>query len=240
MAVRSAIQYIAHYILRECKLATYVPTSVAAAATSLRVLDVSIFDPAGGQVIVEDIDGLIIYTNIQDDSLAGIPASGTGSISATINPYTSASRDLLYRADMISAYELERFIDRYKVWVDGVKCLPDVEKKRYSARRPGWFDTGVSLRDDDDDSYNSVTADTISYEEGVFEFTTARTDNKLFCSGWTYNPFLTIADMIEEAFSTDARWATWSQLGGMAEGKKDASDRANIYRKRGAVLNFIT
>ncbi len=239
MAVRAAVQYIGQYVLRELGLATYVPASVAAAATSMRVMDISIFDPAGGQCFVEDSDALITYTSIQDDSLSGIPSSGTGSIAATINEYTNASRDLIVRADLISAYELERFIDRHRVWIEPpLEAFPDVEKKRYSCAR-GWFDTGVSLRDSNGSTYNSVTADTINYENGTFEFTSARTNSLLYVAGWGYNPYLTIADIIE-TIAHDRRWSKYSQIGQMSEVQTAAGELANVYRARGSVLSFIS
>jgi hypothetical protein len=237
MAVRSAIQYMAHYILRELGIATYVPASISAAATSMRVMDASLFDPSGGQCFVEDNDNLITYTGIDGDQLTGIPSANTGSISATINPYTSASRDLVVIANLISAYELERHIDRYRVWLNAAPVKPEVTKKKFIFAR-GWFDTDVELRNDDDDGYTVITADAISYENGEWEFNTARTETELYVAGWAYNPFATIADIIE-TFAADSRWARYIQIGQSAESKHDAHNLAGVWRSRAAVLNFL-
>ena len=237
MAVRAAVQYMGHYILLQLKLGCYVAASAAAGATSLRVLDISIFDPNGGQLFVEDNDNLITYTGISGDTLTGIPASATGSISATINPYTSASRDLVYRADLMSAYELENLIDRYRKWVDGLHAVADVQRKRFTAPR-GWFDTGVSLRDDDDDSFGSITADTISYERGEFEFNAARSEEVLYVAGYAYNPFLSIGNFIR-TFQHDDRWQTYLQVGQTAESQKDAGDISKLWFELGAGLDAI-
>jgi hypothetical protein len=243
MAVRSAIQYIAQNIIRELGLGCYVPASVSSGATSMRVMDVRIFDPAGGQLFVEDIDNLITYTGINADTLTGIPSSSTGSISATINPYTSASRDLVYRGDLISAYELEILIDRYRRWVDGVEVFADVERKRYTqknidrVKRPvfGWFDTDVSLRDDNDDSFNAVVATTVNYENGTFEFGSQQTYEVLYVSGWTYNPYFSIADFIE-TFANDSRWLSSFSAGQLGERQEPADKIAARWRQRGISL----
>lgn len=235
MAVRAAIQYIAHYIIRELGLGCYVPTSVSAGATSMRVMDSSLFDPGGGQIFVEDNDNLITYTGIDGDQLTGIPASGTGSISAAINAYTVSTRDLVYRAELMSSYELEILIDRYSRWIEGEKIWRDVERKKHLSIR-GWYDTGAELRDDNDDSYNIVTANTISYENGRFEFTTARSlAEQLYLYGWGYNPFASIGDFIE-TFANDSRWYSYSQVGQTAHSVKNAREIADLWRSRGKWL----
>lgn len=235
MAVRTAIQYVAQYIIREMGIGSYVPSTVSVGATSMRVMDISIFDPGGGQLFVEDSDALITYSGIQDDSLTGIPASGTGSIVATINPYTSGSRDLIWRCELITAYELERLIDRYRRWIDGEELRRDVTRKKHFSLR-GWYDTAVELRDDDDDSYNVVTPDTIDYELGTFDFNTARAESEqLFLFGQGYNPFMSIGDFIE-SFANDARWYNYSQVGQTAHSKGTAKEVADAWRARG---NFL-
>ncbi len=236
MAVRSNIRYIAHWVLRELAFGTYVPLSVAAAATRMRVFDVNIFDPAGGQVLVEDIDELLTYTNIEDDTLSGIPSSGTGSITATINPVTSASRDLIYRPEFLTYYELERALDRYRVQAIE-RAYPDAEFKVYSCGR-GWWDTDAETRDDDDDSFTELAPNTENFEEGVVEFTTARTEEVLWIAGYAFNPFSTIADLILN-LAHDGRWAKFQSHGSSSLVKKDANEIAEYYRKKAAMLNYL-
>lgn len=236
MAVRVAIQYMTHHVFRELGLGCYVPASVAAAATSMRVQDSSLFDPAGGQIFVEDNDNIITYTGIDGDSLTGIPASGTGSISATINPYTSSSRDLVYRGELMTAYEWERLFDRYRRWIEAEKLERDGTRKlHFSVWR--WYDTGVVFRngpDPDDDTL--VVPDTLNYEQGEFEFTTARAESEqLYLFGWSYNPFSVIGDFIE-SFANDSRWYSYSQVGQTAHSAKSAHDVAEQWRARGRNL----
>lgn len=233
MAVRGAIQYLVHHVIRELGLGCYVPVSISAAATSMRVLDSRLFDPVGGQIFVEDIDNLITYTGINGDQLTGIPASGTGSISATINSYTSASRDLIYRAELMSAYEWERLFDRHRRWIEAEKLGRDGTRKLYfSIWR--WYDTGVVFRDGPDpDDDVLVVPDTLNQEQGEFEFTTARPESEqLYLFGWTYNVYFVIADFIE-AFANDERWYGYSQVGQAAHVSKNASEIAELWRRRG-------
>lgn len=236
MAVRAAIQYMMHHVVRELGLGCYVPSSVAAGATSMRVMDPNLFDPAGGSVFVEDNDNLITYTGIDGDQLTGIPASGTGSISATINPYTSASRDLVYRAELMTAYEWEFLFDRYRRFVDADKLSRDsTRKKHFSLWR--WYDTGVVIRDGPDpDEDVLVTPNAISYENGRFDFNTARAESEqLYSFGDSYNVFFVIADFIE-SFANDLRWYTYSQIGQTAHVSKNAYDYAELWRGRGRNL----
>jgi hypothetical protein len=237
MAVRAPIQYMMHRVIRELGLGCYVPASVAAGATSMRVMDATLFDPAGGQIFVEDNDNLITYTGINEDStLTGIPASGTGSITATINSYTSASRDLIYRAELMTSYEWEIMFDRYRRFIDAEKLSRDsTRKKHFSLWR--WYDTGVILRDGPDpDDDVVVTPDTIDYENGRFEFNAARADTEqLYAFGETYNVFFVIGDFIE-SFANDARWYSYSQIGQAAFSSKNAHDIAEIWRGRGRNL----
>lgn len=232
MALRAAIQYMGHRVIRELGLGCHVPASVSAGATSMRVMDASLFDPAGGTVFVEDIDNLVTYTGINGDQLTGIPASSTGSITATINPYTSASRDLIWRCELITATELEAMFDRYRRYCAGEAIAREVTRKIHSSVR-GWYDTGVELRDDDGDSYSVVAPDTSDYENGVFSFNSARSiSEQLYVFGWGYNPYAVIGDFIE-AFANDQRWYTYSQAGQTAHSKKDALAVANEWRMRG-------
>jgi len=235
MAVRVAVQYLMHHVIRELGLGCYVPASVAAAATSIRVMDSSLFDPAGGQVFVEDNDNLITYTGIDGYQLTGIPASSTGSISATINPYTSSSRDMIYRAELMSAYEWEQLFDRYRRWIEGEKIVRDVNRKKHFSIR-GWYDTGLELRNDNDDTYTVVVPDTLSYENGIFEFNTARSETEqLYFYGYGYNPYFAIAEFIE-SFAHDQRWYTYSQVGQISHSAKSAHDYAEQWRSRGRNL----
>ena len=236
MAVRSAIQYIVHHVIRELGLGCYVPASVAAGATSMRVLDSKLFDPVGGQIFVEDNDNLITYTGIDGDQLTGIPSSFTGSISATINPYTSASRDLVWRSELINSYELERVIDRYRHWIEAELLVRDGTRKKYFSLWR-WFDTGVVFRDGPDpDDDTLVVPDTLNYEQGEFEFSVARDESEsLYAFGFVYNPFFVIADFIE-SFANDERWYNYSQVGQAARSAKSAHDIAEQWRARGSFL----
>jgi len=236
MAIRTAIQYMLHHVIRELGLGCYVPASVAAGATSMRVLDSSLFDSVGGQIFVEDNDNLITYTGINGDQLTGIPASSTGSISATINPYTSSSRDLVYRAELMSAYEWERLFDRYRRWVEAEQLTRDGTRKLYFSIWQ-WFDTGVVFRDDPDPDVGSlVVPDVLNYEQGEFEFSSARDESEmLYLFGWKYNPYFVIADFIE-SFANDERWYSYSQVGQTARSAKSAHDVAEQWRARGRNL----
>lgn len=235
MAVRAAVQYIMHFCIRELGLGCYVPASVAAGATSMRVLDIALFDPGGGQIFVEDNDNLIIYTGIDGDQLTGIPSSGTGSISETINPYTSASLDLVYRAELMSAYEWERLIDRYRVYLDGEELARDKTRKIFtSTSGHRWFDTGVVFRDDSDPDVGSlVVPDILSYENGRFEFNSARSESEtLYVFGNFYNPYFSIGDFIE-SFAHDDRWQNYSQVGQTAKSYQNAKALADVFRLKG-------
>lgn len=236
MAIRTAIQYMLHHVIRELGLGCYVPASVAAGATSMRVLDSSLFDSVGGQIFVEDNDNLITYTGINGDQLTGIPASSTGSISATINPYTSSSRDLIYRAELMSAYEWELLFDRYRRWVEAEQLSRDGTRKKYFSLWR-WFDTGVVFRDGPDpDDDTLVVPDTLNYEQGEFEFNSARDESEtLYLFGWRYNPYAVIADFIE-SFANDERWYSYSQVGQTARSAKSAHDVAEQWRARGRNL----
>lgn len=235
MATRAAIQYIAHYVIRKLGLGCYVPASTAVGATSLRVLDSGLFDPVGGTIFVEDNDNLITYTGINGDLLTGIPSSGTGSISATINPYTHATPDLVWRCELINATELEEMLDRFRRYCAGEAIERDVTRQVHQSVR-GWYDSDVDLRDDNDDTFNTVAPDSTDLENGVFTFNTARDEaEQLYLYGWGYNPFAVIGDFIE-AFAKDQRWYNYSQIGQVANAKKDAIVFANEWRMRGKWL----
>lgn len=235
MSLRAAIQYLGHYCIRELGLGCYVPATVSAGATSMRVADASLFNRLGGTIFVEDNDNLITYTGIDRDTLTGIPASSTGSISATINPWTSASRDLIWRCELMNSYELETMLDRFRRRIEGEAVLRDATFKLHRSIR-GWFDTGVELRDDNDSSYNVVAANTINYETGTFDFNTARSESEqLYLFGYGYNPYAVIAEFIE-SFADDDRWHLYSQIGQTARSKQSPRDLANEWRARGTFL----
>lgn len=235
MAVRSALRYMSQMVIRELGLGCYVPVSVTAGATSLRVLDSSLFDPAGGQIMVEDNDNLITYTGIDGDTLTGIPSSSIGSISATINPVDNSSRDLVYRPGLMSAYEWELLFDRFRRWIEGEAPRRDVErKKHFSLWR--WFDTGVELRTTNTDSYSTVSADTVDYENGTFQFNSARSlSEQLYLYGWTYNVYFVIAEFIE-SFASDDRWLAYLGAGQQISLKRNAREIAEGWRARGKFL----
>jgi len=235
MALDSTILYIAEYVVRELGIGCYLPVSAAANDTELRVQDASMFDPSGGQVYVLDNDDVITYTGISGDQLTGLPSSGSFAIGATLNEYTDASADVVYRGELVSTVELEAMLKRYRRWVDAEALFRDVDRKKHWFVR-GWFDTSVQLRDDNDDSYTVVTADTISYERGTFEFNSARdVGEQLYVSGWGYNPFFTIGDFIEQ-FAQDERWTVYSQIGQTARTRRDARELADAWRTKGTWL----
>ncbi|MFQ5630971.1 MAG: hypothetical protein ACE5I1_19545 [bacterium] len=232
MALASEILYIAEYVVRELGIGCYLPVSATANDTELRVQDVSLFDPSGGQVYVLDNDDIFTYTGISGDELTGIPSTGGYVIGGTLNEYTNANPDMVYRGELVSTVELEGMLKRYRKWVDAEALSRDVDRKKHFSSR-AWFDMNAALRDDNDDSYNAVTADTISYERGTFEFTTARDlGEQLYVAGWRYNPFFTIGDFIEQ-FAQDERWTVYSQIGQTARSKKDARALADSWRAKG-------
>jgi hypothetical protein len=233
MAVRAAISYIGEFVRLHSGGATYLPESVAAGAIKMRVLNPTIFDPAGGTLFVGD--AYITYSSINIDQLCGIPSFGDGAIVATLNESTHATPSLAY-IQGLSESELEDLIDRFRFWVDAMELKEDVAKKVYWGGGQ-WFDTGVEIRDDNDASYNAVTPDTLDYENGVFQFDTARTESTLYVAGWKYNPFYVLAEIYERAAADDGRF-TYMQLGQMQLTKKDMKARAEVYRQRGHRLSL--
>ncbi|TVL98678.1 MAG: hypothetical protein CV087_20835 [Candidatus Brocadia sp. WS118] len=233
MAIRTAINYIANFIRLHSGGATYLPASVEAGSTKMRVLNPNIFDPAGGSCFSGD--SLITYTHINIDQLCGIPSFGNGAIAAALNEYTHAIPSLIY-IQGLSEIELEELIDRFRSYVDSVKLKQDVAKKVYWGAGQ-WFDTDVELRDDNDNSYTTVTPDTIDYENGTFQFTTPRTESTLYVAGWKYNPFYVLAEIYERAAADDSRFS-YMQLGQLQLSKKDMKARAEVYRQRGHRLSL--
>jgi len=233
MALRAAIKYIGEFVRLHSGGATYLPASVAAGSTVLRVLNANIFDPAGGTCYSGD--SYITYTGINIDCLTGIPSFGNGAIAAALNPATHATPSLVY-VQGLSEMELEDLIDRFRFYVDAVELKNDVAKKVYWGGGQ-WFDTGVEIRDNNGSTYNAVTPDTLDYENGVFQFNTARTENSLYVAGWKYNPFYVLAEIYERAAADDSRF-TYMQLGQLQLSKKDMKARAEVYRQRGHRLSL--
>jgi hypothetical protein len=233
MALRDDIRYIGQMIIRECGLGTFVPAQVAIGATSIRVINAEIFEPAGGQLIVEETDNLVTYTAVQDDVLTGIPASGIGSITAIVYPYTADAPSLLYLPELLTTDELEIFIDRYRRWAV-LRVYPDATKKLWKSER-GWLGEDWDMRDDDDASYGVVTPDDDDNETGEFSFSAARSERVLYVGAWLYNPWYSIADVLESLIRGE-RWNKYSSVGQLVKISKDAYEMAEIYRVRGDVL----
>lgn len=233
MALRSAIKYIGEFVRLHSGGATYIPASVAAGATKIRVLNPNIFDPAGGSCFTGD--SLITYTHINIDQLCGIPSFGDGAIAADLNEYTHAAPSLIY-IQGLSEIELEELIDRFRFYVDAVQLKHDVARKIYWGAGQ-WFDTAVEIRSDNDNTYTAVTPDVIDYENGTFQFNTPRTESALYVAGWKYNPFYVLAEIYERAAADDSRFS-YMQLGQLQLGKKDMKARADVYRQRGHRLSL--
>ena len=244
MAVRADIRYVAYYIVRELGLGTFVPVTVSAGSTTMRVLNAEMFEPAGGQCIIEATDNLVTYTAVQDDVLTGIPASSTGSIADDVDPYTEDQPSLIYLPELITTDELETVIDRYRVW-RAIECLPNETYTKYFCER-GWLGNEdetpaatVELRDDDGQTYAVVSEDDRDSETGEFEFDSAQTYDVLYAVGWFYNPFASIADVVDSLIRSE-RWHRYSQVGQLTHSKKDALEVSAHWRKKASVLNFIT
>lgn len=238
MAVRSNIQYLAHMVLRELGLGTFLPSAVSAGATSMRVLDASLFDPGGGQIIVEANDNLITYDHIENDVLSGIPASGDGSITANLVAVsTGATRSLVYVPHFVSYIDLEKALDRYRARLVQ-SCFPDPAYLVYSAAR-GFFDTDLAIHDDPSDNYNVLTASSFDYENGRAVFSSARTETELWLFGEAFNPWRTIIDLILN-LAQDGRWSRYQSHGASVVSKPDAYELAKSYVGRAAALELIT
>lgn len=233
MALRAAIKYIGEFVRLHSGAATYLPEAAAAGDNTLRVLNASIFDPAGGTAYVGD--AYISYTGINIDCLTGIPSFDEGAIASALNPSTHASPSLVY-IQGLSEMELEDLIDRFRFYVDAIELKNDVAKKIYWGGGQ-WFDTGVEIRDDNDETFNAVTPDTLDYENGTFQFNTARTESRLYVAGWKYNPFYVLAEIYERAAADDSRFS-YMQLGQLQLSKKDMKARAEVYRQRGHRLSL--
>lgn len=237
MGIRADIQYIGYRILRECGLGTYVPAQVAAGATQMRVINAEMFEPAGGQCIIEATDNLVTYTAVQDDLLTGIPASGTGSIGATVEAYTADTPSLIYLPELLTTDELEGFIDRYRDWMVLPVYPSDALKKKYRVTR-GWLGEDWELRDSRGSSYNAVTPDDDDNETGEFSFNSGQNYSVLYAAAWYYNPWLSIADIVESLIRID-RWSSYSAVGQLIRRQSDPAELAAVYRKRGSMLSFL-
>lgn len=238
MAVRSNIQYLAHMVLRELGLGTFLPFAVGAGSTSMRVLDASLFDPGGGQLMVEANDNLVTYDYIENDVLKGIPASGDGSITSNlISVATGSTRSLVYVPHFVSYIDLEKALDRYRVRMVQ-SCFPDPAYLVYSSAR-GFWSTDLAIHDDPGDNYNVLTASSFDYENGRATFSAARTETELWLFGEGFNPWHTIIDLILN-LAQDGRWNRYQSHGSSAVAKQDAGDLAKTYAGRASSLELIT
>lgn len=231
-AIRSQVLYIAKYIASQLSIGSYLSADVSANAATFRVMRPEIFDPVGGTVIELDSDTVITYTGIDLDQL-----TGAGSTPA-MKGYTNTSSDLVIVGGIVDPEELEGMIDKHKCWVEA-EMFDDAEHKRWKANL-GWFDTDVTVRDDDDSSYNTVSiggSDSISYERGEVRFATARTETQLFLCGDRYNPFYTIADIIT-MHGKDDRFFRYSQVGQSSKSKLTADELSAYWRGRGWAYSF--
>jgi len=228
MAVRAAIKYIAEYVRLHSGGATYLPAAAAKGATRLRVLNSSIFDPAGGTCFAGD--NYITYTGIHIDCLTGIPSFGEGAIAAGLNAYSQASPTLVY-IQGLSEIELENMIDSFRCFVDAARLKSEATKRVFWGAGQ-WFDTGVEIRDGRGSTYNTATPDVVDCENGVFEFNTGRSEAGLYAAGWKYNPYYVLAEIYERAAADDSRFS-YMQLGQLQLSKRDMKNRAEVYRQRG-------
>jgi len=238
MAVALEIQYIAYFMLRELGLGTYVPLAVSAGSSSIRVLNAEMFEPAGGQLVVEATDNVITYTGVQADTLVGVPETGTGSLADDLVEYTEEGASILYIPTLVTTDELETVIDRYRThqYVD-VHPI-DGEKKHWRCRRE-WLGEDVELRDSMGATYNVITPDDDDSETGEFDFDSARSESLLYAYGPFYNPWFSIADVIESLILSN-RWSTYLSVGQIARVRKDPYEIAKIYRRRGSLLESRT
>lgn len=226
--IRSQVLYIAKYVVRELALGSYLAADVSANAATIRVMSPEIFDPSGGSVYELDSDTRIAYTGMSGDQLTG--CTGTPAMGGFAN--TTAS-DVVMIPGIIDAEELEQAIDHHRTWIVA-EMFEDAESKRWKANL-GWFDTDVVVRDDDDDSYNTITlggSDTIDYRRAEVTFNTARTESALFLAGWRYNPYYTIAELISKHGNQFGE-ATYAQVGQQAQAKRTDFDIAAYWRGRG-------
>jgi hypothetical protein len=229
MSISTDQMYIGHYVLRQIGVGTYTHVDVSSGETELRVMNPDLFEPAGGSFLIENTDNLVTYTAIQQDRLTGIPASGTGSIAATISSFNQSTPSLIYVPNLITGDEVEEHLERYRKRLF-VRCDADVDKKVYRARR-GWFDTSAELRDNNDSGGSALSPDTSDYHEGSFTFSTARSETHLYLFGYAYDPFLAIADILESLIH-DERWARYFAVGQIVKAGRDANEIAEVFRSR--------
>lgn len=233
MSLTAEKRAIGYYVMRILGVATYIPYSVASGASSMRVLNPEMFEPAGGSVIIESTDEVVTYESIQDDSLSGIPASGNGAITSTVNEYSHASASLLFTPNLVTNTEVEDALDRTRI-SRTLDCMPDTDKKIYKAPI-GWMSTGVELRADKYKGTTALTPDTSNYIHGEFIFNSARSEDKLHAVGYFYDPFLAIAELLETLI-LDERWARYIATGQLVRAGKDANEISKIYMEKGKRL----
>lgn len=227
-AIRSQVLYIAKYIVRQLAIGSYLAADVAANATTFRVMSPGIFDPSGGTLIKLDDDTVVTYTGMSSDQLTG--ASGVPAMAGFAN---TTEQDVVMITGLVDPEELEVSIDAHRTW-HVEEMFEDVDDKKWNANL-GWYDTDVVVRDDDDDSYNTVSiggSDTIDYRRGEVTFNSARSESVLYLAGWRYNPFYTIADLISQHGNQFGE-ASWIQVGQQAQGKMNDFDIAAYWRGRG-------
>lgn len=229
MALDSTLKYIGHFVFRQLGIGTFAGISTAANSTQLRVLNPEMFGPAGGQVIDEENDNLITYTAIQDDILTGVPSTGTGSIANTIKPFDNAAPSLLYVPELATSAEIEAALKRFRRRLI-VECLPDPDKKIYRAKY-GWLGTGLELRDDKDAGFNTVSPNSTDEEAGEFTFSSAQAYEVLYCAGYVYDPYVSIA-AVYESLILNERWSRYVAAGQLVKSGIDSNQISNIYRER--------
>lgn len=247
MAIRTQVAYIGRFIRRKLGLGSYLPADVTAASnpTSLRVINPELFDPAGGTLYYVNQSGadkFFTYTGINLDELTGIPASGTGEIDSDLYDFAESTNTptLIYKAE-VDDEELERAIDTYKRFVIEELFFESSEEGKRWKTILGWFDTDAAVRNDDDESFSTITlggSDTISYERGEVIFNTARTEEQLWLAGFAFNPFSSIADLILQ-HGNDTRFLNYFQSGQTSQSKKTAQELALFWRAQGAAIGFL-
>lgn len=234
MAFPTASKYIAEYLLVKLRIATRLTADAAVGASSAGVFDPSIFDPSGGMVHTLDED-TFTYAAIQDNSLTGIPTSGNDSIETELKGFDDADADVVITGSVI-ADDVEQALNRSRVFIDAQPVDADIDKKKFHFWR-GWLASDITLRDSASQTFNAVSADTVDFERGVFEFNSAQSASTYYVHGYGYNPFYAMADLLER-FVNDDRFANYVQSGQSARSKESVTEIAKSFRSQGALLNF--
>lgn len=234
MAFPVASKYVAEFVLLKLGVASHLTADVAVGDTSVGVFDPAIFDPSGGAVHTLDSD-VFTYTAIQDNTLTGIPASGDDSIETALNGFDDIDADVVVVGGLLAS-EVDAALNRSRVFIDGQAVEADTDKKIFRFWR-GWLGSDITLRDSSGQTFNLVTADTVDFEHGSFEFTAAQTKSFYYVHGYAYNPFYAMADLLER-FGNDDRFLNYVQAGQSARSKRSVTDMTKILRGQGALLNF--